>query len=255
MNNSYDHIEQLVPGPGVDAEKLFEELFVGCDCPTAVCGENCKCVQYTNKDKNYNDQGRLDKANTDTVVECSDSCACALLPRSCGNRVVQNGIQVKLKMVSIINKGYGILADETIKEGTFVCEYAGELISKEEVEKRHSALSEDVLHNYTFTVVEHFGTPKTSFIDARFRGNIARFVNHSCNPNLKPCIVRINSEAPHIALFTSRQIEKGEEVCYDYGLSGEQDQVGSGEFRRAKRCYCGEAECRGFLPMSFTATS
>uniref|UniRef100_A0A1I8AGR7 Histone-lysine N-methyltransferase SETMAR n=1 Tax=Steinernema glaseri TaxID=37863 RepID=A0A1I8AGR7_9BILA len=251
--DSYYEVPTLVPGPGVDDEKLFEEHFVGCACLKAKCDSSCPCVQYTKVEANYDEDGRLADDGIDSIVECSDNCGCALLPKPCGNRVVQNGIRVELQLRGASGKGLGVVAGETIKKNTFVCEYAGELISKEEVEKRHSP---EAVHNYTFTIKEHVqaGTI-SSYIDARLNGNISRFINHGCDPNLVPCIVRFNSEAPHAALFACRQIEKGEELCYDYGPLESGDISGDVSLERRKRCHCGARNCRGFLPMSKSATA
>jgi histone-lysine N-methyltransferase SETD8 len=46
---------------------------------------------------------------------------------------------------------------------------------------------------------------------------LGRLVNHSARkPNLKTKIVEIKS-IPHLVLVAKRQIDVGEELCYDYG--------------------------------------
>ena len=55
----------------------------------------------------------------------------------------------------------------------------------------------------------------TFCIDANNYGNIARFINHSCQPNLTPVKVFASHQDlrfPHIALFANRDIKKGEEL-------------------------------------------
>ena len=39
-------------------------------------------------------------------------------------------------------------------------------------------------------------------------GNIGRYLNHSCDPNLAMVTIRSNSMVPHLALFTSRTVQK-----------------------------------------------
>ncbi|TMS37795.1 hypothetical protein L596_004654 [Steinernema carpocapsae] len=259
MDANFEEVESLVPGPGVDETELFEELFVGCECLGAVCDSSCTCLQYTKSEMNYDVDGRVAFPDIGSIVECSDSCACALLPRSCGNRVVQERIKVKLEVQQFPGKGNGVVAEEMIAKNSFVCEYAGELISAEE-EQRRAKTSRSSPHNYTFTIKEHLqsGT-RTSYIDARHRSNIARFINHSCDPNLTPCIVRFNSEAPHVALFARRQIKKGEELCYDYGPSEKSSvEGGSGSYsepEQRKACCCGAENCRGYLPVGEAAVA
>ncbi|NWI71590.1 EHMT1 methyltransferase, partial [Syrrhaptes paradoxus] len=57
-------------------------------------------------------------------------------------------------------------------------------------------------------------------IDARFYGNISRFINHLCEPNLIPVRVFMSHQDlrfPRIAFFSTRHIEAGEEIGFDYG--------------------------------------
>ena len=39
-------------------------------------------------------------------------------------------------------------------------------------------------------------------------GNIGRYLNHSCEPNLEMVTIRSSSMVPHLALFTTRNVEK-----------------------------------------------
>ena len=55
----------------------------------------------------------------------------------------------------------------------------------------------------------------TFCIDANNYGNVARFINHSCHPNLTPVKVFASHQDlrfPHIALFANRDIKKGEDL-------------------------------------------
>ena len=44
---------------------------------------------------------------------------------------------------------------------------------------------------------------------------MARFINHSCDPNCIPKIVTIDGEK-HIIIHSKRHIQKGEELTYNY---------------------------------------
>src|SRR4030095_11894668 len=76
-------------------------------------------------------------------------------------------------------------------------------------------------------------------IDARFRGNAARWINHSCAPN---CVTH-EDDGGHVFIEAKRRIRPGEELTYDYRLSVE------GRLTRKERaqytCRCGTANCRG----------
>lgn len=71
-------------------------------------------------------------------------------------------------------------------------------------------------------------------------GSIARFVNHSCNPNCR-MIKWIVSGQPRMALFAGdRPIMTGEELTYDYNF----DPFSA---KNVQKCLCGQPNCRGVL--------
>ncbi|XP_064392242.1 histone-lysine N-methyltransferase SETDB1-like isoform X2 [Halichondria panicea] len=81
-------------------------------------------------------------------------------------------------------------------------------------------------------------------MDAKKKGNLGRFINHSCSPNLFVQNVFIDSQDsrfPWVALFASRRIKALEELTWDYSYD-----VGSVPGRNID-CLCGSAVCRGRL--------
>lgn len=58
-------------------------------------------------------------------------------------------------------------------------------------------------------------TSNNEVIDPTFKGNMARFMNHSCNPN---CITQKWNVLGEICvgIFASRDIEENEELTFDY---------------------------------------
>jgi len=71
-------------------------------------------------------------------------------------------------------------------------------------------------------------------------GSIARFVNHSCQPNCR-MVKWIVSGQPRMALFAGdRDIMTGEELTYDYNF----DPFSS---KNVQKCLCGSPNCRGVL--------
>ena len=78
-------------------------------------------------------------------------------------------------------------------------------------------------------------------IDAT-RGSIARFVNHSCDPNCRMEKWTVNGK-PRMALFAGdRTIMTVEELTYDYNFDTfDAAGLGGGE------CQCGSAGCRGVI--------
>lgn len=71
-------------------------------------------------------------------------------------------------------------------------------------------------------------------------GSIARFVNHSCQPNCR-MVKWIVSGQPRMALFAGdRDIMTGEELTYDYNF----DPFSA---KNVQKCLCGSPNCRGVL--------
>jgi histone-lysine N-methyltransferase SETMAR len=85
---------------------------------------------------------------------------------------VQKGPFGGLEIKAFPDKGLGLVTRININKGTFICEYAGEIISPEEADKR----SQNDEMNYILHIVEHFGSgdKKTSVtvIDPTVIGNI-----------------------------------------------------------------------------------
>ncbi|KAJ1677429.1 hypothetical protein EV182_006197, partial [Spiromyces aspiralis] len=83
-------------------------------------------------------------------------------------------------------------------------------------------------------------------VDGRRMGNISHFFNHSCDPNLvvyAAFIEHTDSALHRLAFFACRDIEVGEELCFNYtGLSCSPSTQADGDVDLADeslmRCYC-----------------
>uniref|UniRef100_A0A915DJX3 Uncharacterized protein n=1 Tax=Ditylenchus dipsaci TaxID=166011 RepID=A0A915DJX3_9BILA len=194
-----------VAGPGIEQEELTEDL-EGCSCEDQCTLEaGCSCLKFANAN-NYDETGCFLHSSDVTLpfFECHSDCLCMQRRRPCRNRIIQLGI--RLHLVLSRDKGFGMVAKQQIKAGQFVVEYVGEVISKEEAIRRATTiLSEE--HNYILAINEHIqGELRPTFIDARLKSNMGRFVNHSCQPNLFPQVFRIGNVVPKLALFALRDI-------------------------------------------------
>ncbi|KAI7281140.1 hypothetical protein KC345_g4293 [Hortaea werneckii] len=116
--------------------------------------------------------------------------------------------------------GFGLYAGQTIRQHDFVGEYKGEIITKEEAERRGAVYEKQQL-SYLFTL--------NAFqeIDSTYFGNNIRFINHAGNGknNLYPRIFMVNT-VHRIALFADKTIQKGEELLFDYGPKFPDEQLG-----------------------------
>lgn len=106
-----------------------------------------------------------------------------------------SGCKVKAKRSSA---GLGLFAMEDIKKGTCILEYIGRTITKEEEYKSNS--------KYLFEI----NSKRT--IDGADRKNTARYVNHSCRPNVEPEIYK-----GQVFYMAKKNIKNEEELTFDYG--------------------------------------
>ncbi|XP_060858818.1 histone-lysine N-methyltransferase SETDB1-like [Metopolophium dirhodum] len=95
------------------------------------------------------------------------------------------------------------------------------------------------------SVREYFGNNESAYImDAKIRGNIGRYFNHSCSPNIFVQNVFVDTHDlrfPWISLFSRHYIPAGTELTWDYNY-----KLGSVPGKNLK-CYCGSPFCRGRL--------
>jgi len=115
--------------------------------------------------------------------------------------------KVEIKWIDEI-KGNGLFAKQNILEGSFIGEYGGV------IRKPNAQL--DKSNSYCFDYPLNFFVSTKLLIDAQLCGNITRFINHSYKPNLISTMAFYNG-VNHIVFLANRDIEKGEELRYDYG--------------------------------------
>ncbi|EGT52142.1 CBN-MET-2 protein [Caenorhabditis brenneri] len=78
-------------------------------------------------------------------------------------------------------------------------------------------------------------------VDAKIRGNLGRFLNHSCDPNTEVQHVLYDTHdlrLPWVAFFTTRNVKAGDELAWDYRYAESTD----GDVRIS--CKCGAGNCR-----------
>ncbi|XP_073302622.1 uncharacterized protein [Primulina huaijiensis] len=228
----------------------------GCNC-TGRCGytKECPCEARNGGKIPYNHNGAIVETKP-LVFECGPSCTC---PPSCYNRVTQRGIRFKLEIFKTYSRGWGIRSLNSVPSGSFICEYAGELLEDKEAEQRvgNDEYLFDIGQNYSdFSLnaeeqaipVESMGEAEAGYtIDAGQYGNVGRFVNHSCSPNLYAQNVIYDHDdkrMPHVMFFAAENIPPLQELTYHYNYTLDQVRDSNGNIK-IKKCYCGSAECTG----------
>ncbi|XP_055343751.1 histone-lysine N-methyltransferase met-2-like [Paramacrobiotus metropolitanus] len=238
--------------------KLMERLSItersqGCDCQ-GVCGPGCFCISLVEDDYGYK-SSRLPERSL-YIVECNDHCKCG---PNCGNRVTTSTVQFPVLLYYYPTKGWGVRALCDIPIGTFMGFYLGKIITDQEISENNDKYL--VALDYEKTVDRsHVTNPDGSIsttaaapiadeenmcnIDGRQFGNVSRFFNHSCDPNLFAQNIHremFSSRVYHIGFFTKKDVKAGDELCWDYAYTPH-----SIDGRQIK-CMCGAANCRKFM--------
>ncbi|XP_027774396.1 uncharacterized protein LOC107026384 isoform X2 [Solanum pennellii] len=189
---------------------------IGCThCKSTECSDNCVCrVQ---------------------CISCSKACRCSDM---CSNRPFRRDRKIQVVKTELC--GWGVVASESINKGDFIIEYIGEVIDDALCEKRLWDMKYKGVQNFYMCELR-----KDFTIDATFKGNLSRFLNHSCEPNCKLEKWQVEGET-RVGVFAARYIEVGEPLTYDYRFV---------QFGSEVKCHCGASNCQGYLGSKKKITS
>eukprot|EP00094_Tigriopus_californicus_P002575 TCALIF_02488-PA protein Name:"Similar to trr Histone-lysine N-methyltransferase trr (Drosophila melanogaster)" AED:0.08 eAED:0.09 QI:0/-1/0/1/-1/1/1/0/1211 len=129
-------------------------------------------------------------------------------------------------------QGLGLYAARDLEKHQMIIEYIGEVIRSDLTdirEKRYEAANRGI---YMFRLDDN------RVLDATMCGGMARYINHSCDPNCVTECVEVDRDL-HIIIFANRRIQRGEELCYDYKFDFEDDD--------RIPCLCGAHNCRKWM--------
>ncbi|KAH0727969.1 hypothetical protein KY284_003834 [Solanum tuberosum] len=148
-------------------KRRLEDDGISCACSSTaessdVCGMDCLCSMLWSS--------------------CTSGCKCG---SSCLNKPFHQRPVKKMKIVKTEKCGTGIVADEDIKTKEFVVEYVGEVIDDKTCEERLWKLKHSGETNFYLCEIN-----RNMVIDATYKGNKSRYINHSCCPNteMQRCI-------------------------------------------------------------------
>ena len=146
------------------------------------------------------------------------------------SETVRRGPRIVVRRSGI--HGRGVFARRRIREDETVCEYKGERISEEEIGRRYPEIMDGINHTFVF------GLEYDLNIDGGVNGNIARWINHSCDPNCDTY-----ERDKRIFIRAVRNIRPGEELSYDYSIEAGEPLTKAVKARWP--CWCGAKKCRG----------
>lgn len=148
-----------------------------------------------------------DCLNRMLLIECGPKC---VVGDRCTNRRFQKHRNSSCNIFKTEKKGYGLIATDFIPPGQFIMEYVGEVLNSKQFEKRANDYSKQMNAHYYFMALS-----SDCVIDATKKGNISRFINHSCDPNAETQKWTVNGEL-RIGFFSKKQIMPDEEITFDY---------------------------------------
>ncbi|ODN04495.1 Histone-lysine N-methyltransferase SUV39H2 [Orchesella cincta] len=218
---AFEFVNDYVAGDGVD---IPEDPPVGCNCGkgpiSCYYGSSTTCCAKQSGYKfAYTIYRKLNVPQGSPIFECNAKCSCG---PDCVNRVVQDGkTDHELCIFRTSNgRGWGLKTLKLIKKGSFVTLYVGEVIKSEEAERRAKDYDEagrTYLFDLDYAEQEDFAYSVDSFK----HGNVARFLNHGCKPNLGVYAVWVDfldRNLPKLAMFALRDIPANEELTFDYQI-------------------------------------
>jgi SET domain-containing protein len=106
--------------------------------------------------------------------------------------------------------GLGLFATKAIKKRSRFAEYKGPLLRTKEANK-----AERSGNRYLYEINSRWT------IDGTPRNNVARYANHSCNPNAETTSVK-----RRVFIYALRAIKPGEEIVYNYGIDYLKNVIG-----------------------------
>ncbi|CDJ39837.1 SET domain containing protein, putative [Eimeria tenella] len=171
------------------------------------------------------------------IASCSPHCLCD--PALCTNRLPED-LQFRVAVAKTRHAGWELRTLEFIPRGAFIMQYVGEVLPRAAMDGRSRQASRRGFHNYCMEAVGEERDlnydAAAPCIDALFIGNASRFLNHSCNPNVRVATIWRGPALPQVGVFAQKDIPAGCALTYAYGPGYEE-----------MLCLCGAPNCEGFI--------
>ncbi|KAA2285220.1 SET domain-containing protein [Arenimonas fontis] len=137
--------------------------------------------------------------------------------------------------------GNGVFATAAIAKGERIVRYRGKLRTHDEADRIYGEVPETG-HTFLFTLNDKY------VIDANVDGNVARWINHSCEPNCEAVYEESDTgkkRHDRIYIEALRDIAPGEELTYNYGIV--LDEPHTARAKKLWACHCGSPRCTGTM--------
>ncbi|KAA8498254.1 Histone-lysine N-methyltransferase, H3 lysine-36 and H4 lysine-20 specific [Porphyridium purpureum] len=185
-----------------------------------------------------------------------------------------SGCRATIKLIPTRTRGWVVQTSASIRGTELICELVGEVldvaICRHRLEKRgRPEQGQDDSHHHA--ILSYLVClDKNTYLDSALKGNVARFVNHSCSPNCEIQFWKANNGETRVGLFALREIAADEEITFKYsplqvtswerfGIMGPGSEADPNLMHsKVRECWCGAENCDGFVekqPNDVTASS
>lgn len=232
-SNDYELIDEVEWGPRRDEEGYDTDQELASKPRRKPAGEDmCGCFPPRT--------GLACLDESCILYACREECRSNCLAGSvCGNKRIQRKEFCDVEVFDAGVKGKGLRLSTNAKvaaaKGNILCEYTGRAI-------REAALGRLFRRYQLDRRLYILALGDGVYLDARQKGGIARYINHSCRPNSKVELWTVKGVV-RAAVVAMNAIEPGEEVTFDYQWERKKG-------RAPTVCHCGVSVCRGTLEMS-----
>ncbi|SCO65794.1 SET domain protein, putative [Plasmodium vivax] len=211
------------------SKKEFDEIYIN---------GYCKALRHKRTSRIYCDGNKsYDINDFNVLAACSGNCLCD--PLKCTNKFPE-GLHYPVKVVKTRDIGWDIVSSSYIKANSLIMHYVGEITTRKEMISREHEYDKKGYFNYFIETAEVDETYtddwKIPCIDALFISNVARFLNHSCEPNVNVITIWRGDNYPSVGIFASRDIKPDEPLKYHYGIN----------YKNIK-CMCNSKKCKGYI--------
>ncbi|KAL5712089.1 [histone H3]-lysine(4) N-trimethyltransferase [Ranunculus cassubicifolius] len=214
--------------------------YMGCQCASG-CSNGCHCVMRNGGEFPYDPNGTLMRGKP-LIFECGTNCRC---PPSCRNRVSQKGVNYRMEIFRSKETGWGVRPLDLIPAGSFICEYTGVMLTRQQAEI-FTMNGDSVVDPSRFPgrwdewgdiskvypdVLRSTGplVPPLEFaMDVSKMRNVASYISHSSTPNVMvQFVLHDHNDAayPHLMLFAMENIPPLRDLSLDYGVAAESSET------------------------------
>lgn len=200
------------------------EAAKGASAQATKLGATTKQVSRSNRANQRSQQNQIDRVMESIDTDAVNSEALKF------NRLKQRKKQLVFGRSGI--HGWGLFAMEAIQRDDMVIEYVGEVVRQAVADMREERYTKlGMGSSYLFRIDE------SNVVDATSAGYLARFMNHSCEPNCYARVISVEGDKK-IVIYSAVDINDGDEITYDYKFPIEDEKI---------KCTCQAPGCRGFL--------